>query len=146
MSMTYGVELLTFFGRDLRATDFARYTYAVTLFITFYDLFVLGVFLYRGGNGYHFQGSRDGNDTRLHCLGTVEYLGLLFFFSIAFHLLRLFSSFIVSLYIGFGGLVNNPSLPLVCGWLGLVASETMGCGVVPVLKSISLGVSRGQRV
>jgi hypothetical protein len=27
---------------------------------------------------------------------------------------------------------QRASLPLVCGWLGLVASETMGCGVVSV--------------
>lgn len=27
---------------------------------------------------------------------------------------------------------HRASLPLVCGWLGWVASETMGCGVVSV--------------
>jgi hypothetical protein len=27
---------------------------------------------------------------------------------------------------------QRASLPLVCGWLGWVASETMGCGVVSV--------------
>jgi hypothetical protein len=31
-------------------------------------------FYYRGGNGYHFQGSRGGNDTRLHCLALLNIL------------------------------------------------------------------------
>jgi hypothetical protein len=34
-----------------------------------------------GRDGYHiFQGSRGGNDTRLHCLGTVEISGFVFVF------------------------------------------------------------------
>ena len=91
-----------------------------------------GVSFYRGGNGYHFQGSRGGNDTRLHCLGTVEYLGLLFI------ALSLSTSIIFSFFMDcfsvhrIWGLVNNASLPLVCGWWDLVASETVGCGVVSV--------------
>jgi hypothetical protein len=43
----------------------------------------LGVLFYSHGAGWishFFQGSRGGNDTRLHCLGTVEISGFVFVF------------------------------------------------------------------
>jgi hypothetical protein len=114
MFMTFGVDFTFLFGRVLRANDFARYTYATSF--SFFDLFVWVSFYYRGGNGYHFQGSRGGNDTRLHCLALLNILGCFYFVTFYFaYLLR-----IVSVH-GIWGLVNNASLPLVCGWLGLVA-------------------------
>lgn len=100
MLMTFGVDFTFFSGRVLRANDFARYTYTVALFyFLFYDLFVW-VFCYRGGNGYHFQESRGGNDTRLHCLGTVEYLGLFFIAVLPSTCLIFYGLF--SLYMEFG--------------------------------------------
>lgn len=84
----------------------------------------------------HFQGSRGGNDTRLHCLGSVEIPG--FVFGLFFALIILV--YLVFLYIGLGIGDTRSSLLTCrgCGWLGLVVSETMGCGVVS-LKSISWG-------
>ena len=87
-----------------------------------------------------YQGSRGGNDTRLHCLGTVEIIwDVLSVLSVCVFFTGLF------LYIGlFGGewVIRDTHYFLatgICGWLGLVASETMGCGVVLCLKSISWG-------
>jgi hypothetical protein len=137
--MTFGVDF-PLLGRVLRANDFARYTYAVTFFSFFFILrsLLFWVYFVRGGNGYHFQGSRGGNDTRLHCLGTVEYVWVAIFIA-SCHLLRLLF-FLLFLFLtdcflctsdsGIGE--QRASLPLVCGWLGWVASETMGCGVVSV--------------
>lgn len=71
--------------------------YFLSMIFLFWGLF------YRGGNGYHFQGSRGGNDTRLHCLGTVEYLGLFFYCFVTFFVyFFLIFLWIVSLYIGLG--------------------------------------------
>lgn len=108
----------------------------------------IGVFLLLGRDGFHicfYQGSRGGNDTRLHCLGTVEIIwDVLSVLSVCVFFTGLF------LYIGlFGGewVIRDTHYFLatgICGWLGLVASETMGCGVVLCLKSISWGsFSRG---
>jgi hypothetical protein len=103
-----------------------------------------------GRDGYQFSGSRGGNDTRLHCLGTVEYLGFFFITctssGLFFSLLSLLR--IVSLYIGSGlGETRYSLLPchLVCGWLGLVRAKPLACGVVSFEIDI-LGVSRGVRV
>lgn len=67
------------------------------LFSTISSLFgFLGVYL-GAGRISHFQGSRGGNDTRLHCLGTVELSG--FVRAICTLLFILFWFF---LYIGMG--------------------------------------------
>lgn len=124
-------------------------TYAVTYFRRFpytFGFSFIGVILLLGRDGFHisFQGSRGGNDTRLHCLGTVEISGLCF---VLFCFSRLHLGFVS---LGFfsctsvlsGGWVIRDThyfLATGCGWLGLVASETMGCGVVFCLKSISWG-------
>jgi hypothetical protein len=134
MSMTFGVDF-PFLGRVLRANDCQIHLRCDFLFFILRSL-LFWVFLYRGGNGYHFQGSRGGNDTRLHCLGTVEYLWVAFYCvlspspSIFFLFLFLTDCFLCTSDSGIGE--QRASLPLVCGWLGWVASETMGCGVVSV--------------
>lgn len=97
-----------------------------TLF-SFYDLFVWVCF-YRGGNGYHFQGSRGGNDTRLHCLGTVEYLGLLFIALLQSTFLIFYGLFLCTWNLGIG----EQHFLATGMWLVGSGSETMGCGVVSV--------------
>lgn len=127
MFMTFGVDF-TFFisGRVLRPNDFARYTYAVALFFIFFLWSLCLGFFYRGGNGYHFQGSRGGNDTRLHCLGTVEYLGL--FFIALLSSLIFYGLFLCTWNLGIG----EQHFLATGMWLVGSGSETMGCGVVSV--------------
>ena len=104
------------FGRVLRANDFARYTYATSF--SFLRSLCLGFFFITGvGMDIIFK---DLEAETIHvCIAwhcwiswVVFYCFVTFYFA---HLLR-----IVSVH-GIGGLVNNASLPLVCGWLGLVA-------------------------
>jgi hypothetical protein len=92
----------------------------------------------------HFQGSRGGNDTRLHCLGTVAISGFVFH--------ECCTLFVYCLFFGHGSFLSCTSVRgwvtrdthcflatgVVAGW-GLVASETIGCGVVFCLNSISWG-------
>lgn len=130
MSMTFGVD---FPFLEVFANDFARYLTLIP-FHSMISLFWALLFFYRGGNGYHFQGSRGGNDTRLHCLGTVEYLGLFYFCwlpSPSIFLLPLVTDCFLCISDSEIG-EQRASLPLVCGRFGLVASSTMGCGVVSV--------------
>jgi hypothetical protein len=71
---------------DLDPNLSSLFTYAVTYSLprfpySFWILISWGYFALGAGwiSHYLFQGSRGGNDTRLHCLGTVEYLGCFFF-------------------------------------------------------------------
>ena len=95
-------------------------------FIFFLRSLCLGFVFYRGGNGYHFQGSRGGNDTRLHCLGTVEYLGL--FFIALLSSLIFYGLFLCTWNLGIG----EQHFLATGMWLVGSGSETMGCGVVSV--------------
>lgn len=124
MFMTFGVDFTFLFGRVLRADDFARYTSATSF--SFFDLFVWVSFYYRGGNGYHFQGSRGGNDTRLHCLALLNILGCFLFCYLL--LCSSFTDCFCTWNLGIG-----EQRFLATGmWLVGSGSETMGCGVVSV--------------
>lgn len=105
----------------------------------------------------HFQGSRGGNDTRLHCLGTVAISGFVFILSCVHHpsllfILVIFSGYgfpyfpVYRFYIGLRMGDTRYSL-LSChgysGWLGLVASETMCLRSCFLFELDILGVSRG---
>jgi hypothetical protein len=148
---------VTFYPGSPSLSLFLPSTYSVTYFDDFLaSRTFLGVcVLLMGRDGYHiFQGSRGGNDTRLHCLGTVEISGivLVLFLLHLVELVRfsfiLFFHILFGLYIGLWGWVTCEYSLLPChgcsGWLGVwLRSETMGCGVVFCLKSISWGSSRG---
>lgn len=98
----------------------------------------------RGRDGYHvFQGSRGGNDTRLHCLGTIAISGFVFLFFFCwfvapgFQFSSILHLTLSGLYIGFllgmgDTRILITSLPrgAVAGWGVWLRSETMGCGVV----------------
>lgn len=100
--MTFGVDFFAFFGRVLRANDFARYTYAVTNLFSFCDLF--WCFFFTGaGMDIIFK---DLEAETIHVCIAWALLNILGCFLLLYHLLRpLFSHllWIVSLYIGFGG-------------------------------------------
>lgn len=86
-----------------------------------------------------FYGSRGGNDTRLHCLGTVEYLGLfytVFYLSWSIFVSHLFTDCFLCTWdeqpasryvVGFGCERNHPELFLfeidILGALSRVASR-----------------------
>lgn len=118
MFMTFGVDF-TFFlsGRVLRANDFARYTYAVALFFIF--------FLWSLCLGFCFTGAgmdiifKDLEAETIHVCIAWALLNILGCFLLLCYLLSPFTD-CFSVH-GIWGLVNNTSLPLVCGWLGLVA-------------------------
>jgi hypothetical protein len=126
----------------LACLPWARLTYAVVYFFAF-SLVSWGFIIWAGWIS-HFQGSRGGNDTRLHCLGTVAISGFVFH--------ECCTLFVYCLFFGHGSFLSCTSVRgvgdtryslLPChgcsGWLGLVASETIGCGVVFCLNSISWG-------
>lgn len=128
-----------------------------TISLLFLDSHFMGLFALGAGwiSLFFIQGSRGGNDKRLHCLGTVEISGMCFlvaFYCVFVSLCRFCTSDFLFCFMGFSFLVHRfydggmgdtrysfTSLPRGCGWLGLVASETMGCGVAFCLKSISWG-------
>lgn len=116
--MTFGVDSTFFFGRVLRANDFARYT--PTLW-HFYFLSTISLF------GFVFTGAgmdiifKDLEAETIHVCIAWALLNILGCFLLLCYLL-LFSSFTDCFSVhGIWGLVNNASLPLVCGRLGLVA-------------------------
>jgi hypothetical protein len=121
-------------GGGSLASDLTRsslLTYAVTYFRRFpysFGYSFIGVILLLGRDGFHisFQGSRGGNDTRLHCLGTVEISGLCF---VLFCFSRLHLGFVLLgfffLYIGFiGGMGDTRYSLLPCHGMWLVG---FGC-------------------
>jgi len=120
------------------------------IFSDFLTFWFLGVLL-SGRDGYHIF--KDLEAETIHvCIAwaLLQYLGF-FVFVCVLHPSRLllilgYGFFFSFLYIGLG-MDNTRYSLLPChgysGWLGLVASETMGCGVVFCLKSISWwGLSR----
>lgn len=109
-----------------------------------------------GRDGYHiFQGSRGGNDTRLHCLGTVEISGFVFVFvfrytlvtfdsRLSFYSLSLF--WLVHRFMGMGDMrMLIASLPrgAVAGWGDLDAQRNHGMRSCFLFEIDILGVSRG---
>jgi len=96
----------------------ALLTYAVTYSTTscfFGFVFFTGVIILGGMDITFFQGSRGGNDTRLHCLGTVEIPGFVFFVFIA--------GLHISFYLGscisvWGWVIRDTHCFLASGWLG----------------------------
>lgn len=128
-----GVDFFAFGERGLACLPCARLTYAVIyLFLTFLTFWFLGVLL-SGRDGYHIF--KDLEAETIHvCIAwaLLQYLGLvfhacctLFFYCLFFGYSLLF----YFLYIGSGmGDTRYSLLPChgCSGWLGLVASETMG--------------------
>jgi hypothetical protein len=108
-------------------------------YFSFYDLFVW-VFFTGAGMDIIFK---DLEAETIHVCIAWALLNIfgLFFIALLPSTFLIFYCFSVH---GIWGLVNNASLPLVCGWLGLVAKPWDGSCFC--LKSISLGVSRGLRV
>lgn len=110
--------ILPFFsGRVLRPNDFARYTYAVALFFIFFLWSLcLGFFFTGAGMDIIFK---DLEAETIHVCIAWALLNILGCFLLLCYLLSSFTD-CFSVH-GIWGLVNNTSLPLVCGWLGLVA-------------------------
>jgi hypothetical protein len=92
---------------DLDPNLSSLFTYAVTYSLprfpySFWILISWGYFALGAGwiSHYLFQGSRGGNDTRLHCLGTVEISGMCFAF-VFFSYYPLFAPWSVFVLLGF---------------------------------------------
>lgn len=127
MFMTFGVDFTFFFWEGFASKRLCQiHLRCGTIFYFLSMISLFGFFFYRGGNGYHFQGSRGGNDTRLHCLGTVEYLGL--FFIALLSSLIFYGLFLCTWNLGIG----EQHFLATGMWLVGSGSETMGCGVVSV--------------
>jgi hypothetical protein len=136
MSTTFGVDFPFW---EVFANDFARYLTLIP-FCSTISLF-WGLFFFLTGAGMDII-FKDLEAETIHVCIAWALLNILGFFlyCVFCHLLRLFFFVLFSYHFtdcflctsdsGIGE--QRASRPLVCGWLGLVASETMGCGVVSV--------------
>jgi hypothetical protein len=132
MSTTFGVDFPFW---EVFANDFARYLTLIP-FCSTISLF-WGLFFFLTGAGMDII-FKDLEAETIHvCIAwaLLNILGCYFCWlpspSIFFFIFSSFTDcFLCTSDSGIGE--QRASLPLVCGWLGLVASETMGCGVVSV--------------